>query len=503
MPADTPLKRARRQLGWSAPTVLRKLAQLAAVRGVDLPQADSLKTELSRWENGRHTVGREDYRRLFCELYGRSATELGFTQDEDLDEDTEELRARLLVARHADAQAAELFRAQIDGARRADRRFGALTQLTVVRAQMDEIERLLRFGAPAAPRAALARALVEAGTLAGWQALDRVALRSAWDLHERAILAAREAGSVPLLAHAIAQQAILLVDLGEVDAAVEQVREARVLAGASAPAVVGAWLAAAEGEVRAAAGDRDGALGAFDDAGDLAPVGLRDAEFPFVFLDDGHLRRWRGQALAVLGDPVAVPELEDGLRRLPADFVRGRAATLVDLAFSAAAAGDRDLAVACARDARRLAGQVASDRQLRRLRRLRLPGRSDGSSNGGSIPKQTRLVGRQALNLRSGSVRGTRRRAPLTRRIRGCGRVDFGAPSSGVQSMDSAWDRSRRVPLRGLLTNCQPSPDCPCIEPWSPASRRQETRIEVERRGSAPSSKISSDARDGRSHSSI
>jgi hypothetical protein len=47
---------------------------------------------------------------------------------------------------------------------------------------------------------------------------------------------------------------------------------------------------------------------------------------------------------------------------------------LVDLAFANAAVGDRDAALAYLRDAKRLAGQIKSDRQRRRLARLILPG---------------------------------------------------------------------------------------------------------------------------------
>jgi len=46
---------------------------------------------------------------------------------------------------------------------------------------------------------------------------------------------------------------------------------------------------------------------------------------------------------------------------------------LVDLAFAHATAGDRDAALEYARQARRLAAQIKSDRQLRRLSGLILP----------------------------------------------------------------------------------------------------------------------------------
>ncbi|MGH3634782.1 MAG: amino acid ABC transporter substrate-binding protein, partial [Mycobacterium sp.] len=87
-----------------------------------------------------------------------------------------------------------------------------------------------------------------------------------------------------------------------------------------------------------------------------------------------HLDRWRGNALARLGAPDAINQLTDALARLPADFVRARTGLLVDLAYAHAAAGDRDAALAYARQARRLAARIKSDRQQRRLNRLVLPG---------------------------------------------------------------------------------------------------------------------------------
>ena len=219
----------------------------------------------------------------------------------------------------------------------------------------------------------MARALVEAATLAGWEALDRVALRASWDLHEVALLAAREAESPALLAHAMAQQSLVLVDLGETDLAVERVVEARAIGGGDVSPLLGAWLAATEGEIRAAASDSSGALRSFDEADRLIPPDPQEPDLPFLFLADGHLDRWRGHVLARVGRADAVGHLEDVLDRLPSDFVRARGATLVDLAFAAAGAGDREAAVHHAAQARRVAGGIASERQLRRLGRLRLP----------------------------------------------------------------------------------------------------------------------------------
>jgi hypothetical protein len=129
----------------------------------------------------------------------------------------------------------------------------------------------------------------------------------------------------------------------------------------------------------AAAGQRGDALRAFDAADALLANDPVDPALPFVFLGGSHLDRWRGNALSKLGEPEAIDQLSTTLPRVPSTFVRARTGLLVDLAFAFAAAGDRDAALEHARQARRLAAQIKSDRQLRRLNGLILPGATDAA----------------------------------------------------------------------------------------------------------------------------
>ena len=161
----------------------------------------------------------------------------------------------------------------------------------------------------------LAAVLSELCALAGWEALDRYAIREAWEHHERAKQAAREAESPTLLAHATAQQAFVLVDIGEIESAVEQLGQARALVQRTAPALLRAWLAAAHGEGLAAWKRRDDALRAFDMSDRLRPTDPVDPTMPFLFLEGVHLDRWRGHALAKLGDSEAIGVLTNAIDR--------------------------------------------------------------------------------------------------------------------------------------------------------------------------------------------
>jgi hypothetical protein len=122
----------------------------------------SLKTKLSRWENGHEGVGLPEYRKLFREIYGRTNTELGFPP-ENVDAEAEKLRARLAAARTTDAATVEAFRQQVEHTRRIDRQFGGLTQLDQLRHQMDQVTELLEYSVGGAHRAELAAVLADAG----------------------------------------------------------------------------------------------------------------------------------------------------------------------------------------------------------------------------------------------------------------------------------------------------------------------------------------------------
>lgn len=378
MMAGTRLQVMRKQLGYSADAVIKMLGRRASALGIPVMTPTSLKTKLSRWENGHEAVS-EPYRRLFRDVYGRTNDELGFPPDPD-DGDAAELRSRLDVARAVDTDTVDLFRRQVDDARHVDRRFGGITLLDQLRSSIKQVEGLLGFSTMHGQRQGLAGVLTEASTLAGWEALDRNAVSQAWDHYERAKSAARESGSPALLAHATAEQAFVLIDIGEVTAAVDQLTAARELASDSAPPLLRSWLAAANGEGLAAVGRRDDALRAFDAADTLLPPDPVDAALPFLFLGGSHLDRWRGNAMSKLGEPDAIDQLGTALGNLPHDFTRARTGLLVDLAFAHAAAGDRDAALDHVRHARRLASQIKSDRHLRRLSDLILPGSAHGAA---------------------------------------------------------------------------------------------------------------------------
>jgi tetratricopeptide (TPR) repeat protein len=376
MDGTTLLRQARDQRGLKQSQVVDRIVAIGRRLDEQVAARSSLAIMISQWENGRR-MPEPPYRRIFREIYGKTNEELGFPSEPAADA-LDELADRLVVAKRVDAEMVELFKRQTDLMRHSDRRFGSAVWLSKLRDHIAEVDTLLRHSTNVGQREALAAVLTDASTLAGWNALDAGSIRMAWDHHEAAKAAAREANSPALLAHATAQQAFILTEIGNTTDALALLEHARSIAGEHTPRLLRAWLAAAAGEGHAAAGDRDAALRAFDAAKALLPSETTHPQLAFLFLGGTHLDRWRGNALASLGEPEAIDQLTRVLKAGTGDFVRATAGVHVDLAFAYARAGDRDAARRHAQQARRIISQVGSVKLRRRLERLKLP---DGRSS--------------------------------------------------------------------------------------------------------------------------
>jgi tetratricopeptide (TPR) repeat protein len=311
--------------------------------------------------------------RLLEQIFGLPVADL-LTPNTDRRGDSEaaELRQRLSVSRHIDQEVINLLREQLKSLRRLDRQMGAIVAYPEVRQKLEQVRDLHLHSLKPTIRADLGRLLSELSALAGWEALDRHSIAQAWEHHEHAKQAARDAEAVGLLAHTAAQQAIILSDIGNISTAVTQLEAARGLVKRTGPRLLRAWLAAAHGEGLAVAGHRDDALRAFDVAGSLLPSEAFDPALAFLFLEGAHLERWRGHALARLGDEEAVKVLNHALERLDPTFARAEATLRVDLAMASVAAGDSEGANIHAKHANRLAIEIGSARQRNRMVMLRI-----------------------------------------------------------------------------------------------------------------------------------
>ena len=316
-------------------------------------------------------------RRVMREMFGHSIDELlgppavlgatGLVLSNS-DDGALVLADRLAAGAAIDTETVHALAAQTNRFRLMDRTLPGPALALQLAGHVNSIQWMLRHTVAAGHRSALAAELSDAEALTAWVALDTGDVDAAWRHHESARLAAREAESTTLLAHAMVQQAFVLTEVGDVQGAVDLVRDARQIAKTNVPRIMSAWLWASEGEVLAAANDGVGSRKAFARAAQHLPV-FDESEAPYLQLDEQHLARWHGNVLAKLGDPAAVDRLYAALDA-PDQTLRARAALHTDIAYVLAAAGDHAQAQQRLREAAGLASRAGSVRQRRRVQQL-------------------------------------------------------------------------------------------------------------------------------------
>ncbi|MFI9082379.1 XRE family transcriptional regulator [Streptomyces sioyaensis] len=264
------------------------------------------------------------------------------------------------------------FMDQTELLRTVDRQLGAAGLVDQMAGHLSTLEDALTFAVLPETRRPVAQALAGAATLAAWQALDAGAVERAWRHYELGKRAAQEAEEPMYLAHAMAEQAYVLCDAGRRETAVALVREAQRAGGSQASPRLRAWLHAAEAELCARAGQPDDCRRALDAAAACLPEGAdaRDPDMLSIFLNGSHLTRWRGNALALLGDNDAVSSLYEALNGLDPTFIRAESGLRCDLAQAHVSRGEFDQAQEHLRKARLLAGRTGSVRHRRRIEQL-------------------------------------------------------------------------------------------------------------------------------------
>lgn len=286
-------------------------------------------------------------------------------------DDEAEFRALLRASARIDGTVLQLLRTQLTTTRRLDRQLGAVLAHDEVVAKIGQVNKLRGHSVMPTTREQLAALLAELRTLAGWQALDLGKVAQSWQHYEEGKVAAKEPANPAFDAHTSAGQAFVLLDFGDSAAAVELMASIRRRVERKTGRLVRSWLAAAHGETLAAAGQRSASLRAFDHAAALLPDDIEQDDGPYLALDPVHLDRWRGHALARVGEPEAVGVLTDALNRLDPTFVRAETALRVDLATAFAAMSEREQARVHIDRAQALAADIGSVRQRRRLERLK------------------------------------------------------------------------------------------------------------------------------------
>lgn len=368
------LRAARNVREWSQERLVREIERYARQHMLTVASLASLHVYVSEWENGRRQIS-ERYAKILRallgitddELHGRRTSAVAPAAD-----GYDELVSRIDAARSVSLTMVKTFMDQTELLRTVDRQMGAASLIDQMTGHLATLEDALTFAVLPETRRPVAQALAGAATLAAWQALDSGAVERAWRNYELGKRAAQEAGEPMYLAHATAEQAYVLCDAGRPATAVELVRDAIRAGGTQLSPRRKAWLFAAEAEICAKAGLADDCRRALDEAARWLPDGqeARDPDMLSIFLNEGHLRRWRGNALALLGDDDAVDSLYDALGALDPTFIRAAAGLRCDLAQAHLARGEYEQGREHLQQARLLANRTGSVRQRRRIEQL-------------------------------------------------------------------------------------------------------------------------------------
>lgn len=418
------LKQARIARGWSQSRAIAELQKHAQQQAVRLPASSSMKTELSRWENGHRTPD-AFYRGLLELAYGIGPIELGIAEApsssvtglvsgaswelaastaEDLW--MEDMNRRSLLKSSAfavSAFAAPTLQALVSPELGSPARAGsgrgvtagdvaAITELTAGFARLDnqfgggqvrdtaagylasDVAPLLRSGAFTGRLGAdLFRASAELCQLVGWMTYDIGAYGLGQRYLIQALGLARAAGDQPLAGEILAAMSHQAAYQGEAQAAVDLARAAGQMARRYGVQALGAEAAVMEAHGHALAGDGGQCAAALDQAERELDRADRAADPHWIgYFDDAYLSAKFGHCFLALADtPNAIRFAERSLDMDP-HYARGRAFNLTLLANSQALAGDVTAACVTGSEAAQAVADLQSSRATGYLRRLRV-----------------------------------------------------------------------------------------------------------------------------------
>jgi hypothetical protein len=414
------LRDARLDRRWSQSRAIGELQRHARALGVQLPAAASLKTELSRWENGHRTPD-AFYQQLFEIAYGRSAEDLGIGQGTPGDvvistsweecvvsasrmwqEDvarrdflrrgtfaaalfaSHNLRALLsdpssapsrATGRHAVGEPQVTFiQDMTKQLGTLDNRYGGgHVRSAAVRFLEGEVSPLLTEGRfSASVGRSLLRVTAELARLVGWMTHDvgRHALAQRYLI--QALQLAEAAGDRALMSETLAAMSQQATYMNEERDAIDLARGARLLAereGLSA-LVAEAAVMEAHGHARAReAAACATALSAAELALDRAD---RSSDPDWIgYLDEAYLSAKFGHCLRELGDHAQAIMFAERSLQMSDGYERGRVFNLTLLAHSHADRGDVSEACAVGREAVAAVTGMQSQRVVRHLRDFR------------------------------------------------------------------------------------------------------------------------------------
>jgi len=407
------LREARQALGWSRPTLARKICAIHALDVSFTPPIANEQT-IMRHERG-WAYPSEDWQAAYTHTMGTGRVDLGFcirethstptithralpsgppaTDDEwvrrlwatpELSDTWEEVTtidrrefsaltglallgaahewlvadpariAAALEGRRADATVIADLTTTMDALRRMDDKLGGQAVNGMIVEQLRLVVRLLRHASyTQTDGQALHGIAAELSRLAGWTAYDAGAHGTAQRFFLVGLRAAHEADAPGVAANILRCMAHQARSKGDSGTAVELLRSARAGSRGRLTSTEQAILAAGLASAYGVAGDRKAALAESDTAYAAIDKAQPDDDPPYVYWAGPYtIAHSVGAALISTGDPAgAIPHFEAAIDRIGTELPRDRLGFLLNLAMAHTQAGDPDAAISITRDA--------------------------------------------------------------------------------------------------------------------------------------------------------
>lgn len=360
--AATPLQRARCERGWKQSRTLLALRQQADRDQLPIASPASLKTMLSRWENGQGAPGAV-YQDLFCKIYNSTASDLGFEGARSSSPATPWIEPRI------DTPTVDYFKNVFHEHLRADNLMGPHHLVDVVNAQAALLERVIPNS-----RGAVRRELLVLGCryseFAGWLWQDAGDPARAMNYTDRAMDYALEIGDVAEVSYVLMRKANIACDQNKPDRAVG-LTEAALRNEPKLPAQIRALILAQRGRALASLREPDDCARTLDQA-------FRSLDRPGFEPDDRagycnqpYIAMEAASCWNQLGKPdKAAPIFERSSLALPASQRRDHGLCLSRLASAYAGMHDKDRVCDVGARAIAVVQSAPSARALRELQRL-------------------------------------------------------------------------------------------------------------------------------------
>ncbi|WP_261808467.1 hypothetical protein [Nonomuraea sp. C10] len=364
------LKQCRKRHGWSQEQAIVRFEKIGHALKIDIPSRASLRTLVSMYENNRREVP-EPYRRVFCELYRASESDLGLVSKSPMTVAPLPVLPQALPGAPSPEVITYLSNVLAEHTR-ADTLLGPLYLAPAVQAQLPLIDRLVQ-STRGADRRQMLEVAAQFAEFCGWLYQDSGDPDCAMIWTNRALDYAQELADPQAVAYILMRKSNIATEAGHPGQGLGLANAALNAAQDLTPRLRAVSLRQLA-NAHALLGEPREFESAIDQAIQYATEGLAQlATDKARYCTPSYVQMEAGMSWVLLGNPnAALPVFERSLTQWPeATQTRDKGLCLARLATAAAAQGEVERAVQAGSEALTIAQRTGSARIRTQLEALR------------------------------------------------------------------------------------------------------------------------------------